>query len=245
MQEVCIVIPCYNEARRLPKAALLAFLDTHPAASICLVDDGSGDDTLTLLQSLAKERPDQVLVVPLSPNGGKAAAVRAGVLHAAELSRWPVLGYWDADLSTPLSEVDRLLEALRTTPGCQLAMGSRVKRFGARIERRAVRHVLGRVFASLASLLLGMDVYDSQCGAKLFAAGVADALFREPFLTRWLFDLEMLARLRNHVGAEAMAMAVEVPLGEWREVGGSKLGFGDMLPVPLELLKIRAHYNRR
>ncbi len=243
MQEVCVVIPCYNEEHRLRRADLLAFLDSHPNVSLCLVDDGSVDRTLSVLQELRAARPDRILVHPVTPNGGKAEAVRAGVRYVAAAGPWPIIGYWDADLSTPLIEVDRLLAPLRENPACRLAMGSRVKRLGSHIERRVTRHVLGRIFAACAGVVLGFPVYDSQCGAKLFRRDSVDVFFSAPFLTRWLFDLEMLARLRNHVGMAATDAACEVPLGQWREVDGSKLRLGEMIYVPLELLKIRARYN--
>lgn len=243
MQDVCLVIPCYNEEHRLPRAELLAFLDARPEAALCLVDDGSADGTLSVLQALGAERPDQIVVHAVSPNGGKAAAVRAGVRHVATMGSWGILGYWDADLSAPLAEADRLLAVLRTEPRCQLVMGSRVKLLGARIERRLARHVLGRIFAACASGILGFPVYDSQCGAKLFRRDAVDVFFGEPFLTRWLFDLEILARLRNHAGASARDGACEVPLGAWKEVAGSKLRLREMVHVPLELLRIRTRYN--
>lgn len=244
MPDVCLVVPCYNEEQRLPKAELLAFLDSHPHVSLCLVDDGSRDGTLAVLRNLQAQRPDRILVVPVSPNGGKAEAVRAGVRHAYAAGPWPFIGYWDADLSTPLSEVDHLRAALLDNPSCRLAMGSRVKRLGSSIDRRIARHVLGRIFAACASGILGLSVYDSQCGAKLFRRDTVDVFFGQPFLTRWLFDLEMLVRLRNAIGLEAMDAACEVPLSRWTEVGGSKLGLGEMIGVPIELLKIRAGYNK-
>ena len=243
MQTVCVIVPCYNEAHRLRSAELIAFLDSHPGAALCLVDDGSSDKTLPMLMALQAQRPEQILVLPVSPNGGKAAAVRAGVLFAARHGGWPLLGFWDADLSTPLSEVDRLVAVFADDPSCQLAMGSRVKRLGAKIERRVSRHVLGRIFAACATGILGFPVYDSQCGAKIFRRDVAAILFGEPFLTRWLFDLEMLARLRNQIGVAAMAAAREVPVVEWTEVGGSKLRLREMVGVPVELVRIRSHYN--
>ena len=243
MPDVCVVIPCYNEEHRLRGAEFLAFLDGHPTATLCLVDDGSADRTLTVLQALREQRPGRIIVHAVSPNGGKAEAVRAGVRHVITVGAWSIVGYWDADLSTPLGEVDRLLSALEDDPACWLVMGSRVKRLGARIERRVARHVLGRLFAAFASGILGFPVYDSQCGAKLFRREGVDVFFREPFLTRWLFDLEMLARLRNYVGGSAMEVAREVPLGSWQEVGGSKLRLREMIQVPLELLRIRARYN--
>jgi glycosyltransferase involved in cell wall biosynthesis len=243
MRHVCVVIPCFNEEHRLRGADILAFLDTRPDAGVCLVNDGSRDHTLGVLEQLRRERPAQILVRDLAKNGGKAEAVRQGVRHAAAHCAAPFLGFWDADLSTPLAEVDRLLEAFARDSRCQLALGSRVKRLGSRIDRRTSRHVLGRIFAAFASATLGLSVYDSQCGAKLFRREVVEVLFAEPFVTRWLFDLEMLMRLRNRVGREAMEATTEVPLREWREVGGSKLSLADMAAVPIELLKIRARYN--
>ncbi len=244
MPDVCLVVPCYNEEQRLPKTELLAFLASHPHVSLCLVDDGSRDGTLAVLRDLQARRPDRVMVVPVSPNGGKAEAVRAGVRHAHDAGAWPFFGYWDADLSTPLSEVDHLRAALLENPSCRLAMGSRVKRLGSNIDRRVARHVLGRIFAACASGILGLSVYDSQCGAKLFRRDTVDIFFGQPFLTRWLFDLEMLVRLRNAIGLDSMDAACEVPLSRWTEVGGSKLGVAAMIGVPLELLRIRRGYNK-
>jgi hypothetical protein len=87
-------------------------------------------------------------------------------------------------------------------------------------------------------------VYDSQCGAKLFRAEAAPHLFGEPFVTKWLFDVELLARLRDTLGASASMAAHEVPLKEWVEVGGSKLRMNHLLKVPFDLLKIHRTYNR-
>jgi dolichyl-phosphate beta-glucosyltransferase len=244
MQEVCVVVPCFNEEHRLRGADFLSFIASHPHASLCFVDDGSRDGTVAVLEALRSRCPERILVHCLPKNGGKAEAVRSGLLQVAANRQWPVVGYWDADLSTPLDEVDRLLGALRDDPGCQLVLGSRVKRLGAHIERRMSRHIMGRIFATCASAILGFEVYDSQCGAKLLRVEMARVLFADPFLTRWLFDLEMLVRLRNTIGPSAMEATREVPLERWKEVGGSKLGLSDMINVPLELLKIKAHYNR-
>jgi glycosyltransferase involved in cell wall biosynthesis len=244
MTSICLVVPCYNEERRLPRQAFMAFLRTHPDISLCFVDDGSTDGTLGVLNQLRAQLPDQILVLTVAPNGGKAEAVRAGVRHAHATGGWPLIGYWDADLSTPLSEVEGLRRALDEQPSCVLAMGSRVKRLGSHVERRVLRHVLGRMFATASSQMLGLAVYDSQCGAKLFRRDLVPLLFRDTFITRWLFDLELLARLRETRGAEALKGVVEVPLGIWVEVGGSKLGMTEMAGVPMELLQLRARFMR-
>jgi glycosyltransferase involved in cell wall biosynthesis len=243
MRQVCLVVPCFNEERRLVGERFVEFLAATPSASICFVNDGSRDGTLRVLQALQARSPERILVQGLDANRGKAEAVRQGALHAAALARFAAIGYWDADLSTPLTEVDRLLSALDADPRRWLALGSRVKRLGSEIDRRASRHYLGRVFCTLSSQLLDLAVYDSQCGAKVFRAEATGVLFGERFVTKWLFDLELLVRLRKHLGAGAFApAAVEVPLSAWREVGGSKLTLAQMSGVPLQLLAIRRHY---
>lgn len=242
-RKVCIVIPCFNEEHRLQRAAFLSFLDAHPWATLCFVDDGSTDRTAAVVEEMRRERAGRILLHVLSRNAGKAEAVRQGVLFAVSAGDWPFIGYFDADLSTPLAEVDRLLAVLEANPALWLALGARVKRLGSVIERRAVRHVLGRVFATFASIILRLPVYDSQCGAKLFRRELVERCFATPFMTRWLFDLEILARLRNAPGVDVTRVAYEVPLGQWVEVGGSKLRLGEMVGVPLELWRLHKRYN--
>lgn len=246
MREVSVVVPCFNEEKRLRGQHILDFVAAHGHASVCFVDDGSADGTLKVLEDLRSKNPRQILVRGLNRNSGKAEAVRQGVLHVSASRPTAFVGYWDADLSTPLDELEHLLAAFDISPAYVLAMGSRVKRLGSEIDRNATRHYLGRVFSTLSSQLLDLPVYDSQCGAKVFRSDHAAVLFGEPFITTWLFDVELLARLRNHLGGEAFLKAViEVPLNRWSEVGGSKLRLTHMIKVPYELLQIRSHYNRR
>jgi hypothetical protein len=143
----------------------------------------------------------------------------------AALERRPtVIGYLDADLSTPPAEMLSMLRVLESS-GAAVAMGSRVRMLGRNIERSATRHYFGRVFATLASLTLGLPVYDTQCGAKFFRAGpaICQALAGR-FRTGWAFDVELILRLISKpdpvLEAESL---IEVPLGEWRDTGGSKL----------------------
>ncbi len=246
MPQVCVVIPCFNEEHRLRVDTILEFLREHRHVTICFVDDGSSDGTRATIDG-AKERASRaILALSLPVNGGKAEAVRRGVLYAASLNRFNLIGYWDADMSTPLRELSGMLRVFDSDPFCTLAMGARVRRLGSNIERSTVRHYLGRVFSTAASLLLNLPVYDSQCGAKVIRVDLVGILFRDPFLSKWVFDVEVLARLRNSIGRESVLSAVtEVPLNEWNEVSGSKLRFVHIARVPMELLRIAWHYNRR
>ena len=125
--------------------------------------------------------------------------MRQGILRAAGLPFYGQLdwiGFWDADLSTPLEELPRFLGfPAFCGVGADAVIGSRVMRLGSRVHRNALRHLFGRAFVTVASLLLKVQAYDSQCGAKLFRPAAAARAFAEPFVTRWIFDLEVLLRL--------------------------------------------------
>ncbi|HET6418342.1 MAG TPA: hypothetical protein VFG22_18740, partial [Polyangiales bacterium] len=119
-----------------------------------------------------------------------------------------------------------------------------VQRAGAAIERNATRHYTGMAFATLASRALDISLYDTQCGAKLFARDLVPGLFSEPFLTRWLFDLELLMRLRRLLGREEFDRIVyEHPLSVWVEKGDSRIRLRDALAVPYDLARIRRAYR--
>ncbi len=244
-QRTVIVIPCYNEADRLEGERFAECVSGADGLGLLFVDDGSTDTTAQVLAALVRRVPDRIRALRLAANQGKSGAVRAGVLAA--LAGGPVyLGFWDADLATPLSAIPRFVEALEARPFLLGAIGARVKLLGATIERSAVRHYLGRVFATCASLVLGLAVYDTQCGAKLFRSGpLLRAAFAAPFRSRWAFDVELLARLEEagrRAGAPPVSQTVvELALEEWRDVGGSKLQPLAMLGAGLDLAFIRRH----
>ena len=248
MQGTVIVVPCFNEASRLPVARFEAFLAATLDVGFVCVDDGSSDATLERLRSLAKTAPDRVKVLALDANRGKAEAVRLGVLEA--LAGEPrFVGYWDADLATPLDVIRDFRRVLESRPELEIVMGARVRLLGRDIRRSALRHYLGRLSATWIALALGLRVYDTQCGAKLFRNGPRLApLFREPFLSTWLFDVEILARRIEQAalaGASPAAAAVyEFPIEAWAEVGGSKLRSAAYLRAALDLIRIRRRYLR-
>lgn len=244
-----VVIPCYDEAHRFPAARFAAFLREHPDFDFLFVDDGSRDGTLALLRELERADPERAQVLALPANAGKAEAVRRGMLRALE-GEPAYAGFWDADLAAPLEAVLDFRHLLEGRPELELAIGSRVVLLGRRIERRALRHYLGRVAATTISVVLGMRVYDTQCGAKLFRAGPwLRELFAEPFVARWAFDVEILARMlrarRGRPVPQADAVICEVPLTEWTDVAGSKVRPGDYLRAGVDLLRIWRRYLAR
>jgi dolichyl-phosphate beta-glucosyltransferase len=229
---IVLVVPCYVESARLVPAAFLNFLPSRPWLTLLFVDDGSRDGTVGVLESIEAACPGQVKVRRLA-HAGKAEAVRAGVLEAA---RWQpdYVGFWDADLSTPLEALDDFVALARRRPDVDLILGSRVNAMGRDIRRTAARHYVSRVFATAASHALDLPVYDTQCGAKLFrASGDVLSVFAKPFRSRWIFDVEILERyLRLAVrddGPPRRARIYELVLPVWHEVAGSKLRGRDFL----------------
>lgn len=244
MQKICVVIPCFNEEHRFLTEAFLSFSNTNTNFSFLLVNDGSTDNTLALLQKLALTNSSNITVLSYEKNRGKAEAVRQGFLTAYK-SKFDYIGFIDADFSAPLEEFNTLLSYCNTKLTHAIISGSRIKRLGATVIRNPLRHYMGRVFATVASSILLLPIYDSQCGLKLIRKEVVLPLFQEPFLTKWLFDLEIWLRLRNYLTPEKIEQeALEVPLNEWKEKANSKIRYFDILKVPFYLLKIHLKYNR-
>ena len=241
-----IVVPCYNEARRLNTRAFTRFRASGHWVEFLFVNDGSGDDTLELLERLRRESPDTIRVRDQQPNHGKAEAVRTGMMEALATDA-DFVGYWDADLATPLDALPKFLAVLEDRPGINVVLGSRVKLLGRTIERHAWRHYLGRVFATLVSELLHLAVYDTQCGAKLFrATPELRRVVSQPFTTSWLFDVEILARMiaDSPNGTSGVARCLyELPLDEWRDVPGSKLTRAAYIRAATSVVKLYREYG--
>ena len=267
-RKITVVVPCYNEEDRLREEEFVRYLSRQDSAvRLLFVDDGSSDGTLQVLERIVKAAPPgRAALLPLTPNGGKAEAVRRGMLQALEQptpAGDAVVGFWDCDLATPLEAIQELADVLQGQPWTQMVFGARVALLGRQVERKIMRHYLGRVFATLTSLVLSMPIYDTQCarharartphahrmhapavlpiwrdstrhrlspcrcalrrrcGAKLFrASDDLRTVLSRPFVTRWVFDVEMVgrhaARLRvgGWVGGRVGGL-----VGIWRGVG--------------------------
>ena len=241
MNTLSLVIPCFNEAERLSKADFLDALAKWPWVSFCFVDDGSTDSTAEKIAHLERLSPS-VRALYLPKNMGKAEAVRAGVRYLCNNACADYIGFWDADLATPLDEIKPMVEW--ADRGYDAIMGLRLMRLGAKVKRKPMRHYLGRCFATVASLMLDLPVYDTQCGAKLFRTEVVESIFPEQFITRWLFDVELLARYKKVYGKErAIAKIYEFPLFQWQDIDGSQLKSRDFFKAPVELMKIKRKYK--
>jgi glycosyltransferase involved in cell wall biosynthesis len=248
MTGAVIVIPCYNEAARLRVADFVAYAGAAPDLALLFVDDGSRDATWEVLQKLQQEAGPSVHLLRKSPNGGKAEAVRDGMNYALDRLSPEIVGFWDADLATPLEAIQDLRCILLRQPAIEMVFGSRVRLLGRHIERRPIRHYLGRLFATVVSNLLRLPIYDTQCGAKLFRATpeLRDVL-REPFVSRWVFDVEIIARFIRRAGGDAGKVApriYEFPLHVWEDIAGSKVKPTDFFKAFRDVLRIRRRYLR-
>jgi len=239
----CIVVPCYNEESRLDVAAFDEYLASTGDVHFVLVNDGSKDRTLAVIEGLAKKHPERVRVLDVQPNQGKAEAVRRGMVLATRDSDFAYAGFWDADLATPLDAIVLFMDVFRRLARVDIVFGTRVQLLGRQIERKAARHYLGRLFATAASMVLSLPVYDTQCGAKLFRVNDdSRALFDAPFGSRWIFDVELAARYcQKHSGEIGI---YELPLDRWRDVGESKVRPVDFVRAIGEMLIIYRTYTR-
>jgi glycosyltransferase involved in cell wall biosynthesis len=246
--DAVIVVPCFNEFQRLDVNAFRTFAEQRSNLTFLLVNDGSTDRTPQLIEQLRSMAPRSFATMHLPGNFGKAEAVRRGMQQA--FSRGATYaGFWDADLATPLEMIDVFCRALSGRPKIEMVFGTRLVLLGHRIQRSVFRGLLGRAFAVVASLLLGTRIRDTQCGAKLFRSSpITRSLFQQPFLSRWIFDVEIISRLVNagrHFELPHLKdMIYECPLDEWREISGGSIKGRDFYRAIADLAAIYWRYLR-
>lgn len=214
MGDTLLIIPCYNEADRLNIEAFREYTDRY---YFLFVNDGSSDKTAEMLAGYTSER---IFFLNLKQNQGKGEAVRQGFLYCQTLpifNKLDWVGFWDADLATPLFEVANFFRYQEMFyPEAEVLLGSRLKRLGSRVNRSEKRHYLGRFFATVVDNIFKIGCYDTQCGAKLFRKELIPVFTSEPYISKWAFDVEVLIRLKGK-------NIVEYPLMQWEDVAGSKL----------------------
>ena len=232
-----IVIPCFNEAERLNGDVFLKTLAASPDLSFVFVNDGSTDATLRILLNLQLANPRQIEVVSLRQNSGKAEAVRAGLKHACRIGA-ALVGYWDADLATPLDAIIDFEVVLDRYADITVVYGARRQLLGHRINRTVSRRAVSRICAGLARLATGLPIGDTQCGAKLLRNTPAlNAALATPFSAGWLFDVELFTRIAAATPQPATCF-YEVPLAEWHEIAGSKVSGRAIARSGLQMLRL-------
>lgn len=226
-RSISIIIPAYNEETRLP--ATLQAVRAYLAASvwdfteIVVVNDGSRDRTA----AVARDAGARVLENP--GNRGKGYSVKHGVLEAK--GDWMLVT--DADLSSPIGELDSLWKAAERQQA-QVAIGSRaVDRSLVGVHQPVLREMMGRLFNLVMRLVTGLPFRDTQCGFKLFAAGAAQEIFGRQRLDGFGFDVEVLFIARK-LGLRAL----EVPV-RWNDVAGTKVSLRLAVLAYLDPMKVR------
>lgn len=242
LDQYLIFIPCYNEEQRLNLKEFSRFSESNQKVHFCFVNDGSSDNTKEIIEKASMDN-HFLQYISFEQNYGKANVLQKAfleVLNSGKLNDYQFIGFWDADLSTPLNEINyfqSFLESETDTP-IKAVFGARVKKLGSKIERKLSRHILGRIFANISKPLLKAGVYDTQCGAKIFSKELYEIAFLRPFVSKWFFDIEILLRLESKTSE-----IFECPLRSWVDVNGSKLKFLDFVFAPLELIKIFIKYK--
>jgi glycosyltransferase involved in cell wall biosynthesis len=235
-RSISIVIPAYNESQRLEPTLrrVLDFVSQQTwDAEVIVVDDGSEDQTADIVRNFAENNEGEcegvVRLVQNPGNRGKGYSVRNGVMNA----RGNIILFTDADLSSPIEEAPKLLEALEA--GADVAIGSRWMRSELQTQRQSLaRQALGRGFNLLLRIVLRLDFKDTQCGFKAFRRSAAEALFARQRIEGWGFDPELLF-LAGRLGLEV----AEVPI-LWSHDDRSRIHpLADGSRMALEMLRIR------
>ncbi|MFY7671045.1 response regulator [Tenacibaculum sp. MEBiC06402] len=242
---VGVVIPCYNEEKRLLSDEFTNFIDNNTGYHLCFVNDGSTDKTLEVLNTIRKGREDFITVYDCEKNGGKAEAVRQGMLHMLKEEGLDFIGFLDADLSTDLRDFDDLVSTIENSD-YKIVSGSRISRMGANITKESARKIISQTINFIIRKILSMDFKDTQCGAKIFHRDVIQISFQDKFVSKWIFDVEIFRRVTLHYGLQqARQLLCEQPLKRWIHADGSKLSMKDSFKIIMQLGQIAWHYNRK
>lgn len=239
-----VIVPCYNEETRFPYDEFKNFAIDHPEVLCCFVNDGSKDNTLSVLRGVQLESPLNICVLDMPQNGGKSEAVRHGMLYVYKHFNATLMGFLDADLATIPEEWLEMAKHKEEKPQYGAIVGSRVQRLGANIVRDDDRSLFSGIIKRFIRVILKTPFHDTQCGAKIFHRSLVPFLFNEPFKTPWLFDVEIFLRLQKKFGRTTLPKGVlEFPLMHWTEIGDSKLKMKHAIKIPFQLMSLHYKYN--
>tara|TARA_R110000765_G_scaffold71432_4_gene138615 strand:+ start:709 stop:1875 length:1167 start_codon:yes stop_codon:yes gene_type:complete len=245
LQKNCVgvVIPCYNEEERLLSDQFKEFAHKNLGYHLCFVNDGSTDNTLAVLEKLKEENRQNISIYNCKQNGGKAEAVRQGILHLVKDQQLDYIGFLDADLSTDFRDFDDLVKTIESLD-FKIVSGSRITRMGADITKESARKIISLTINLIIQTILGMPFKDTQCGAKVMDREIASKMFNKKFVTKWLFDVELFMRMKKYFGkTEVKSMICEQPLKRWIHADGSKLSMKDSIKIMGQLAQIAVFYR--
>lgn len=235
---ICIVVPVYNEAERLQPKVFKGFLQLNQEACFLFVNDGSKDGSQLLIEEIQSFCPERVFMISNSNNIGKANSIRNGMLYATEHLTSTLIGFLDADLSVLPDNLINFGKTL-TRSNALAIFGFRNMLDTRNVKRSFHRRIMGILFRNLAKLILRFQIIDTQCGAKLFKSETIQPLFKKPFLTHWLVDIELLKRINDlYPNTNIKSLIIELPVSSFEDKKGSKLTPFELLRITSELLKL-------
>ena len=240
---VGVVIPCYNEEKRLLSYEFKDSVHKNLGYHLCFVNDGSTDNTLSVLKKLKQENPQNISIYNCKKNGGKAEAVRQGILHLVKDQQFDYIGFLDAGLSTNFEYYDDLVKTMESSD-FKIVSGSRISRMSDNSTKESARKIISMTINLIIQIILGLPFKDTLCGAKVMDREIASKMFNKPFVTKWLFDVELFIRIKKYFGkTEVKSMICEQPLKRWIHADGSKLLMRDSLKIAGQLAQIAIHYR--
>lgn len=236
---LAIIVPCYNEANRLNAEEFISFSEKNPDFHFYFANDGSSDQTSTFVRSRLVDDRNRFLI-DFTENQGKAAVIRKAVLHVMQNNdkNYSHYGFIDADLAIPLEQLNRLVQESEKQMSGRMFVTVRTEKEFAQSSR--IRYYVSKVWKFLfVRLFFGLGISDSQCGCKLIDARVADKAFREEFISRWLFDIEIVFRLL----ASNKDAVKEVPIIHLNDNSGSTISNFAIVKLFNDAFKIYARYK--
>lgn len=232
MPKTAIIIPCFNEEKRLDKLKVKELSKLYNI-DIYFTNDGSTDKTQQLINEICLLIPN-CFSINYNKNEGKSAAIYKSINEINVKNKYDYIGYFDADFSTPSKQLVNMINYIETNNSAFI-FASRIKTLNALIVRKTHRHIIGRTILTIINLKHRLNIYDTQCGCKIFSKNIINEGFKDPFRTKWLFDVEVFIRLKNK---QLLHSGIEFPIYQWTDVEGSKLKMSHFPKIMKELITL-------
>lgn len=240
LKKTALLIPCYNEERRLKIVSIRSFIEQNKGAyDFYFIDDGSKDATSdVILKNLVNY--ENTFLIQLKHNFGKGNALREGFLQIKEMP-YEYFGFIDADLDIPLNHIHKLYNKIKDTHYL-MAISDRNLFLGFNMFR--LRSIGSMAVVTIANRIIQLNptLKDTQCGCKLFKKEVLNFLFKDKFISEWLFDIELFLRLKKNL-PDSRQYICEVPLTILGKTSNSNFKYLENLKIFKQLYLINKHYN--